>query len=199
MNSAGILYTLSDNIKKSVKNWSPYSWIMKSENLWSVQMLICCKYFKKNVVNNANRHKCLQQNSEEFLHLTLQPCAVPLCQSAQQANDTEVSVHMQYTSYFLVLSDSCELLLLSNCCGKVLLMPGAVGCCKGWKFLRSLVQQFPYQKQRTTDQKTPRACLSVSANMKIWCVLPIAKRGKVLASYTEPSCFLQQNLLCYFI
>lgn len=128
-------------------------------------------------------------------------CSPVLCHCVSQHSNPTIQTPVctcSITSYILVLSDSRELLLLSNCCCKVL-MPGAVGCCKGWKFLRSLVQRFPYQKQRTTDQKIPRACLSVSANMKIWCVLPIAKWGKVLASYTEPSCFLQQNLLCYSI
>lgn len=78
-----VLYAFSDNIKKSVKNFSPYSWITKSETLWSVQALMCCKCFKRSVVNTANRHKCLQQGSEEFLHLTLQPSAVLWCWAAQ--------------------------------------------------------------------------------------------------------------------
>lgn len=64
-------------------------------------------------------------------------------------------------------------------------MPAATGDCKRQKFLGSLVQQFPYHKQRATDKKILRACLSVPVNMKICCAPPTAKRGKVLESYTD--------------
>lgn len=79
-------------------------------------------------------------------------------------------------SYILGLPDLGQMSLLSNCCCcEVLLMPTAIGCCKRQKLLGSLVQQFPYHKQRATDKRILRACLSVPVNMKICCAPPTAK------------------------
>lgn len=54
-------------------------------------------------------------------------------------------------------------------------MPAATGNFKRQKFLGSLVQQFPYHKQRATDKKILRACLSVPVNVKICRAPPTAK------------------------
>lgn len=63
-------------------------------------------------------------------------------------------------SYILGLPDLGQMSLLGSCCCEVLLMPKAIGCCKRQKFLGSLVQQFPYHKQRATDENTESLFIS---------------------------------------
>lgn len=189
-NLSGVLCTLSDNIKKSAKNCCPDSWTTKSENLWSVQTPICCQHFKEVLSAMQTGTSACSRIQRSFSVRLRSPVVSAQCNETHSActGRSELAAFRHF-----------PMLLLGNCCCKVLLMPGAAGCCKGRKLLGSLVQQFPYRKQRTTDQRIARACLSVPVNMKIWCALPTAKWGKVLASYTESPSFLQHNLLCYFI
>lgn len=79
-------------------------------------------------------------------------------------------------SFILGLPDLGQMSLLSCCCEVLLqVLPAATGSCERQKSLGSLVQQFPYHKQRATVKKILKACLSVPVNMKIRCAPPIAK------------------------
>lgn len=66
------------------------------------------------------------------------------------------------------------------------------------KFLGSLVQQFPYHKQRATDKKILRACLSVPVNMKICCAPPTVRKGSGIIHWILVLPATQSIMLSYF-
>lgn len=97
------------------------------------------------------------------------------------------------------LTDSVQMSLFSSCCSEVLLMPAATCCCKRQKFLGSLVQQFPYHKQRATDKKILRACLSVPVNMKICYAPPTVRKGSGIIHWILVLPATQSIVLSYFV
>lgn len=133
MNPPSVPYTLSDDINNSVKNWTPYIWTTKSGSLWSVQVLICCQYFKRSDVNNANRPSVCSRRQENF------PWDAQRCPGSQQSRAMGLQSVLAVCGTFsciLGLPHLGQTSFFSSCCSEALLMPAATGCCKRQKIPR---------------------------------------------------------------